>query len=60
MELWYKKREREGIELKKKKAMEDKMKLIEKIKEDKILQKQREKEVKEEFLSQNKEKIRNN
>ena len=56
MQLWYKKREREGIELKKKKAIEDKMKLIEKIKEDKIIQKQREKEVKEEFFNEKKEK----
>ena len=56
MQLWYKKRERESIELKKKKAIEDKIKLIEKIKEDKIIQKQREKEVKEEFLNEKKEK----
>ena len=56
MQLWYKKREREGIELKKKKALEDKKKLKEKIKEDKILQKQREKEVKENYLNEKKEK----
>ena len=56
MELWYKKRERENIELKKEKAKEDKMKLMEKIKEDRIYQKQRVKEVREEFYLQNKEK----
>ena len=43
MKLWYKKKEREGIELKKKKAIEEKIKLIEKTKEDKIIQKKREK-----------------
>ena len=43
-------REREGIELKKKKIMEDKENILKKIKEDKILQKEKEKQKKEEEL----------
>ena len=55
MKQWYKKKENEGIELKKKKEKEGKIKLFEKIKEDKEIQKKKEKEIKEEFSNQKKE-----
>ena len=55
MQQWYKKKEKEGIELKKKKEKENKLKLFEKIKEDKEIQKNKIKEIKEEFSSQKKE-----
>ena len=55
MQQWYKKKEYEGIELKKKKEKETKLKLFEKLKEDKEIQKKKEKEVQEEYSSQKKE-----